>query len=122
MVLDRAVGHDRGRDVEHQRRLLAGRDRDRQRIGAEQRLGAAGERHVVGVGDRRIDADHVGLERQRGVDAGGAGMVRHAHADPGDAGFARDFDRGFRARATRPDGPCRCRRRPARSPARCARP
>ena len=75
---------------------MPGRDRDRQRIGAEQRLGAAGERHVVGVGDRRIDADHVGLERQRRIDAGRTGMARHAAADPGHAAFARELDRGFR--------------------------
>ena len=95
VVLDGAVGHDRGRDVEHQRRLLAGRNRDRQRIGAEQRLGAAGERHVVGIGHRRIDADHVGLERQRGIDAGGPRVARHEAADPGDAALARQLDGGF---------------------------
>ena len=95
VVLDGAVGHDRGGDVEHQRRLFAGRHRDRQRIGAEQIFGAAGERHVVGVGDRGIEPDHVGMKRQRGIDAGGAGVVRHAQADPGDAAVARQRDGGL---------------------------
>jgi hypothetical protein len=96
VILDGAVGDDRGGDVEHQRRLLARGNRDRQRIGAEQRLGAAGERHVVGIGHGRIDADHVGLERQRGVDAGSSGVAGIAAADPGDAVLAREFDRRFR--------------------------
>ena len=96
MVLDGAVGHDRGRDVEHHGRLLRRRGRDRQRVGAEQRLGAAGKRHVVGIRRRRIDADHVGLERRRGVNAGSTGMTRHAAADPGDAVFARELDCRFR--------------------------
>src|SRR5665213_4465925 len=37
--------------------------------------GAAGERHVVGIGDRRINPDHAGLERERGVNTGGACMA-----------------------------------------------
>ena len=96
VVLHRAVGDDRGGDVEHHRRLLAGRNCNRDRIGAEQRLGAARKRHVVGVGDRRVDADHVGLQRHRGIDAGRAGMVRHHAADPGDAVLARELDGGLR--------------------------
>ena len=95
VCLDGAVGDDRRRHVEHDRRLAAGWDRDRERIGAEQRLGAAPWRHVVGAGDHRIDADHAVRERQGRIDSGGAGVVRAPRPDPGDAGRARQLDRGL---------------------------
>jgi hypothetical protein len=59
-------------------------------------LGAAGERHVVGIRHRRIDADHIVLQRQRGIDAGSTRVPRVAAADPGDAVLARKFDGGLR--------------------------
>jgi len=66
-----------------------------QRIGAEQRLGAAPHRHVVGAGYDRVDADHAVRKRQRRVDAGCAGVVRAPRAHPGDADLACDLDRGL---------------------------
>ena len=89
---DGAVRGDGGCDVEHDRRLLAGRDRDRDRIGAKQRLGTAPGRHEVGGRDRAVDADHAVLERDGGVGRAGARMVGAPHADPGDAGLARNLD------------------------------
>ena len=117
IVLHRAVGDDRGRDIEHHRRLLARRNGDRERIGAEQRFDAAPGRHVVGAGDHRVDADHAVLKRHRGIDAGRAGVVRCAARRPRRRRSRAPARPRSRPRAPSPDGPCRCRRRPARSPA-----
>ena len=89
-----------------------GRDRERDRVGAEQRLGAAPHRHVVGARDHRIDADHAVRERHRRIDAGGAGVVRAPRADPADAARRARARSRSRRRAPSPGGPCRCRRRP----------
>ena len=97
VVLDGAVGHDRGRDIEHHRRFLAGGNSDRQRIGAEHRFSTAGKRHVVGIRDSRIKTHHVGLQRQRGIDPRRAGVTGHAAPDPGNTAFARELNRGFRS-------------------------
>ena len=90
---DRAVGGDRGGDVEHHRGFLPGRDRDRDRVGSQKRLGAAPGRHEVGAGHRAVDADHAVLERYRRIGRGGAGMIGAPRADPGETGLARDLDR-----------------------------
>ncbi len=95
MVLHRAVGDDRRGDVEHHRRLLARRNRDRDRVGAKQRLRATPHRHVVGARDHRIDPDHALGERERRVDTSGTRMVRAPRADPGHAAFAGERNRGL---------------------------
>ena len=60
--------------------------RERDRVGAEQRLGAAPRRHVVDRRHRGIDADHAVGDRHLRIDAGGAGVIGVARADPADAG------------------------------------
>ena len=58
MLADVAERRDRGGDVEHHRRFLAGRNADRDRIGADHRFGAAPRRHVIDRRHRGVDADH----------------------------------------------------------------
>jgi hypothetical protein len=80
-------------------RPVAGRHRDAERIGAEQQLRSAPHRHVVRIGDRRVEPDHAVLDRHRRIEAGGARVVRTAHADPADARLARERNRGVRGAA-----------------------
>src|SRR5439155_20085703 len=87
-----AGGH-RGRgQVEYERRVTAGRRRERARIGGELRLAAEGghHRHVGRVG--RGQAEHAVLERHHGVVGGGAEVPRVAHGDDADAERARLVD------------------------------
>ena len=98
----------------------ARRHADRERIGAEQRIGAAPHRHVVGVRDRRIDPDHALRGRHLGIEAGRARMVRSGARRPTTRRSRAPARSRSRPRAPSPDGPCRCRRRPARWQARCA--
>src|SRR5207237_6845822 len=91
--LDLAVGGDRRRHVEDQRRLFECRHGGGNRVGREQHVDTAPGRQVVGVADREIEPDHVVLERHRGVDRGGAGMIAVAGADPADAIVAGQRDR-----------------------------
>ena len=95
MILDGAVRDNRCRDVENDRWLLTCRNGNRQRVCAEQRLRAAGERHMVGIRHGRIDPDHIGFQRQGCIDTGSPGVAGHAAADPSDTAFARELDRGL---------------------------
>ena len=72
--------------------LVPGRDRHCDRVGAEQRLGAAPRRHVVHARPRAVDADHAVRERDRRVDRAGAGVIGTARTDPADAGRTRELD------------------------------
>ena len=87
-----AVGHGRRREVEHERGLVAGRDRERERVGALH-LVAAERRHREVRGVRRADADHVVRQRHHRVVAGDAVVVRVAHGGERDAALARLLDR-----------------------------
>ena len=59
---DLAVGGDRRRHVEHDRRFVQRRHRDRHRIGAEQAFAAAPGRQMIVAADREIEPDHVVLQ------------------------------------------------------------
>jgi hypothetical protein len=74
----------RGRHVEHERLVPAGGRRDRDRVGAEQQLGAAERRHVVGAADRSGKPDHAALGLRPDVERRRAGVVAVADADPAD--------------------------------------
>jgi hypothetical protein len=88
-----AEGGNRGRHVEHDRRLLLGRDRDRDRIRRQQQVEPAPGRKVVGASHREVEPDHAVLERHARVERGGTGVVAPSRADPGGAGGARLRDR-----------------------------
>ena len=96
VAADRAIGGGGCGDIEDHRRLLAGRDRHRDRIGAEQRLGAAPGRHVIDARGRAIDANHAVLERDGRIDGTRSGMIGAPCADPADSARARQFDRELR--------------------------
>ena len=89
---DRAVRGERRGDVEDDGRLVPGRDRHRDRVGAEQGLGAAPRRHVVDARRRAVNPDHAVRERDGRVDRAGAGVIGAARADPAHAGGARKLD------------------------------
>jgi hypothetical protein len=80
-----AEGRDRRRHVHHDGRLLAGRYRHRDRVGAKERLGASGRRQMVIAADREIEPDHVVCERHHGVERRRPGIIAHARPDPSDA-------------------------------------
>ncbi len=84
--LDLAIGGDRRRHVEHDRRVLPGGNGDGNRIGAQEHVRAAPWRQVVGAADGDVEADHVAGERHHGIERRRAGMVAVVSADPGDAG------------------------------------
>ena len=90
---DLAHRGDGGGEIHHHRGAVPGRDRDRQRVGAEQQVGAAPGRHLVAAADRAVDADHAVRERHRGIDRSRAGVVAVARAGPADAGLRRLPDR-----------------------------
>jgi hypothetical protein len=88
-----AVSRNGRRHVEHDRRLLECRDRNRKRIGAEQTFAAAPRRQMIVAAHREVEADHVVRERHRDIQRRGPGMIAHARPDPTDAGRLGFFDR-----------------------------
>jgi 5-methyltetrahydropteroyltriglutamate--homocysteine methyltransferase len=94
--LDLAIGGDRRRHVEDERRFFECRHGNRDRVGGEQHVDAAPGRQMVGVADREVEPDHVVGERHRGINRGGARVVAVPHADPADPARLRDLDRGLR--------------------------
>ena len=83
---------DAGRHVEDERRLVAGRRRDRDRVGAERRSDAAGLSGLwVGVGHR--DADHAARRCHARVVGGDAEVARVGHRDDPGAGLFGLADR-----------------------------
>jgi hypothetical protein len=99
--LDLAIRGDRGRHVEHDRRLVARGDGDRDRVGRQQHVEAAPRRQVIGVADREVETDHVALQRHSRVERRRAGVVAEARAGPADPGALRLL--GSDLRGTRHD-------------------
>ena len=107
------AGHRGGRDVVDDRRLVAGRDRVRDRVGREHRRDAAERRDDRGP-VLPAEADAARLGRAHGERTERAQVRALAHRDRGDAVLTRAVDRDLhRLRAPRPDR-TRGRRRAAR--------